>query len=79
VPYPHAADDHQLDNAQQLATRDAAVLVLQRDLDPQSLAAWLSQVDRGRLLDMARAARALRKADAVNRVAQACIDLGMRR
>jgi len=38
----------------------------------------LGQVDRGRLLDMARAARALRKADAVDRVAQACIDLGTR-
>jgi UDP-N-acetylglucosamine--N-acetylmuramyl-(pentapeptide) pyrophosphoryl-undecaprenol N-acetylglucosamine transferase len=79
VPFPHAADDHQLDNAQQLSTRDAAVLVLQRDLDPKSLAAWLSQVDRVRLLAMARSARALRKADAVDRVAQVCIDLGTRR
>ncbi len=79
VPYPHAADDHQLDNAQQLAKRDAAVLVLQRDLDSKSLAAWLSHVDRRRLLEMARAARALRKVDAVGRVAQACIDLGTRR
>jgi UDP-N-acetylglucosamine--N-acetylmuramyl-(pentapeptide) pyrophosphoryl-undecaprenol N-acetylglucosamine transferase len=79
VPYPHAADDHQLDNAQQLSTRAAAVLVLQRDLDPTSLAAWLSQVDRVQLLAMARSARALRKADAVDRVAQACIDLGTRR
>jgi len=79
VPYPHAADDHQLDNAQELASRDAAVLILQRDLSPAGLAAWLQSVDRDQLLTMARAARSLRKADAVDRVTQVCIDMGTRR
>lgn len=78
VPYPHAADDHQVDNARQLASRDAAVLILQRDLSPQGLAEWLASVDRDKLLAMARAARALRKADAVARVADVCAELGTR-
>jgi UDP-N-acetylglucosamine--N-acetylmuramyl-(pentapeptide) pyrophosphoryl-undecaprenol N-acetylglucosamine transferase len=79
VPYPHAADDHQVDNARQLAARDAAVLILQRDLSPEGLAEWLASIDRDRLLAMARAARALRKADAVTRVADVCAELGARR
>ena len=79
VPFPYAADDHQVDNAQELAARDAAVLILQRDLSPQALAAWLASVTRERLLAMARAARALRKAGAVARVADVCIELGAAR
>jgi UDP-N-acetylglucosamine--N-acetylmuramyl-(pentapeptide) pyrophosphoryl-undecaprenol N-acetylglucosamine transferase len=79
VPYPHAADDHQVDNAQELAARDAAVLILQRDLSPQALAEWLASVTRDRLLAMALAARALRKAGAVGRVADVCMELGAAR
>ncbi len=79
VPYPHAADDHQVDNARQLASRDAAVMILERDLSPEALADWLRGATRERLLDMACAARALRKADAVERVADVCIELGERR
>ena len=78
VPYPHAADDHQVDNARQLADRGASVLILQRDLSPEGLAAWLGSVTRGQLLAMAQAARALRRADAVARVADVCIELGSR-
>lgn len=79
VPFPHAADDHQVDNAKQLSERDAAVLILQRDLSPEGLAAWLRDVDRPTLLAMARAARALRRVDAVARVADVCAELGARR
>ncbi len=79
VPFPHAADDHQVDNARQLADRGASVLILQRDLSPEALAAWLSGVTREQLLAMARAARALRRADAVARVADVCVELGTRR
>ncbi len=79
VPYPYAADDHQVDNAQQLAGRDAAVMILERNLSPEALADWLRGATRERLLDMARAARSLRKADAVARVADVCIELGERR
>ncbi len=79
VPYPHAAEDHQVDNARQLADRDAAVLILERDLSPDALAIWLQNVTRDKLLAMAQAARALRKADAVSRVADVCIELGRSR
>lgn len=76
VPYPHAADDHQVDNARQLAGRGAALLILQRDLSPAALSGWLQSVTRDQLLEMARAARLLRRADAVARVADVCIALG---
>ena len=79
VPYPHAAEDHQVDNAKQLADRDAAVLILQRDLSPEDLAGWLKATTRAQLLAMARAARTLRRADAVARVADVCAELGVAR
>ena len=75
VPYPHAADDHQLDNAEQLATRGAAEVWSQRDLEPQRLAHWLAGLTRERLLAMASAARSLRKAGATRRVADICLEL----
>lgn len=78
VPYPHAADDHQVDNAQQLARRGAGELWLQRDLSAQRLADWLASVDRPRLAAMAEAARALRKAGATRRVADVCLELARR-
>lgn len=73
VPFPYAADDHQVDNARVLAERGAAELILQRDLTPERLAAWLSAASREALLKMAMAARTLRKADAAQRVADTCI------
>ena len=79
VPFPHAADDHQVDNATLLSSRGAAVLILQRDPSPAALAEWLQSVTREKLLAMGQAARALRKADAVARVADICIELGSRR
>ena len=39
VPFPHAVDDHQTANARFLAERGAALLIQQRDLTPQTLAA----------------------------------------
>jgi UDP-N-acetylglucosamine--N-acetylmuramyl-(pentapeptide) pyrophosphoryl-undecaprenol N-acetylglucosamine transferase len=76
VPFPHAADDHQVDNARQLADGGAAELILQRDLTPERLAQWLAGATRERLLAMAQAARAMRKAGATARVADVCIALG---
>ena len=78
VPFPHAADDHQVDNAQQLATRGAAKMWLQRDLTPKRLAEWLGGLDRPALLRMAVAARTLRKPGATKRVADVCMELAKR-
>lgn len=73
VPFPFAADDHQVDNAQTLVAAGAAQMILQQDLTPERLADWLRAATRERLLAMAIAARTLRKADATSRVADVCI------
>ena len=78
VPFPHAADDHQIDNAEQLAKRSAAWVWLQRDLKPQRLAEWLGKLDRPTLAAMAASARGLRKAGATKRVADICLELAKR-
>jgi UDP-N-acetylglucosamine--N-acetylmuramyl-(pentapeptide) pyrophosphoryl-undecaprenol N-acetylglucosamine transferase len=78
VPFPYAAEDHQVDNAEQLACRGAAVMWLQRDFTPERLAEWLAGLDREKLLAMATAARGLRKAGATARVADTCLELARR-
>ena len=75
VPFPHAVDDHQSANARFLADRGAAILIQQRDLTPQKLATLIEGLDRTKLLDMARKARALGKPDAARVVAQRCMEL----
>ena len=75
VPFPHAVDDHQTANGKFLAERGAALLLQQRDLTPQTLAQMIQGLDRGRLLDMARKARALGKPDAARVVAERCMSI----
>jgi UDP-N-acetylglucosamine--N-acetylmuramyl-(pentapeptide) pyrophosphoryl-undecaprenol N-acetylglucosamine transferase len=75
VPFPHAVDDHQTANARFLADQGAAILLPQRELTPEKLAATLCALDRPRLLAMARKARALGKPDAARLVAQRCMEL----
>jgi UDP-N-acetylglucosamine--N-acetylmuramyl-(pentapeptide) pyrophosphoryl-undecaprenol N-acetylglucosamine transferase len=75
VPFPHAVDDHQTANARFLADHDAAILLPQEEMTPESLAATLRALDRPRLLEMARRARALGKPDAARLVAQRCMEL----
>lgn len=72
VPFPFAVDDHQTANAGFLADREAAMLVQQRDLDPESLAASLRGLDRARLAAMARRARAASAGDAAAAVVAVC-------
>lgn len=59
VPFPYAVDDHQTVNAAYLVDADAALLVQERDLDAESLAALLAPLlsDRARLRGMAQRAR----------------------
>jgi UDP-N-acetylglucosamine--N-acetylmuramyl-(pentapeptide) pyrophosphoryl-undecaprenol N-acetylglucosamine transferase len=75
VPFPHAVDDHQTANGRFLAERGAALLLQQRDLTPQTLAQMIQGLDRSRLLDMARKARALGKPDAARVVAERCMSI----
>ena len=75
VPYPHAVDDHQTANARYLADRGAAILLPQSELAPERLAALLRSLERPRLIEMARKARALGKPDAARIVAERCMEL----
>jgi UDP-N-acetylglucosamine--N-acetylmuramyl-(pentapeptide) pyrophosphoryl-undecaprenol N-acetylglucosamine transferase len=75
VPFPHAVDDHQTANARFLSERGAAILIQQRDLTPQKLAQLIQGLDREKLLDMARKARALGKPDAARIVAERCMQI----
>lgn len=73
VPFPQAVDDHQTKNAQFLVDRNAAQLLPQGS-DVDDLARRLSATleilgDRELLLPMAKAARALARPDAAERVA----------
>lgn len=76
VPFPQAVDDHQTHNARYLADAGAAVLVRQTDLSAVGLGALLGDLAaaRGRLLDMARAARTLALPQAAEWVADRCLE-----
>ena len=75
VPFPHAVDDHQTANARFLSEKGAAILLPQRDLTPEKLAALIRTLDRKALLAMAEKARALGKPDAARVVADRCAGL----
>ena len=75
VPYPHAVDDHQTWNAQFLVDAGAAQRVADGALTPALLAPLLRDLatDRGRLLDMAEAARREARPDAAQELMQRCL------
>jgi UDP-N-acetylglucosamine--N-acetylmuramyl-(pentapeptide) pyrophosphoryl-undecaprenol N-acetylglucosamine transferase len=75
VPFPYAVDDHQTANGKFLADQGAAILIQQRDLTPQTLAQTIQGLDRSKLLDMARKARAVGKPDAARVVAERCMSI----
>ena len=74
IPYPHAIDDHQRENARWLVDNNAAVMVQQKGLNPEALATLLKEflVNKQQLVAMAVAARALALPNAVNTVADVC-------
>ena len=75
VPFPHAVDDHQTANARFLADKGAAILVPQSEMTAEKLAALIRSLDRAKLLDMAKKARALGKPDAAHLVARRCMEI----
>lgn len=77
IPYPHAAADHQSANAQALASRGAALMLPQPELNAELLARLVGDllVDRERLLGMAGAAWALGKKGAADRILQECREI----
>jgi len=70
IPYPYAADNHQLMNARYLEQRDAAYVMIQRELTAARLAELLTTLtyERQQLLAMAEHAYRLRKIDASEQI-----------
>jgi UDP-N-acetylglucosamine--N-acetylmuramyl-(pentapeptide) pyrophosphoryl-undecaprenol N-acetylglucosamine transferase len=81
VPFPYAIDDHQSANARFLERQGAARVLPQASLTPQLLAQRLQDLlsDRGGLLRIAQAARALARSDAAERVAALCVEYSLNR
>ena len=76
VPYPHAVDDHQTRNGQYLVDAGAALMVPEDILTPELLAEMLEGLlaRRAQLVAMAQAARRAAWPNAVNVIADACLE-----
>ena len=77
VPYPHAADDHQRKNAESLVRRGAAIMILDPELSAENLSQAIDELraQPHRLAEMAKAARALGRPNAAERVVDVCLEL----
>jgi UDP-N-acetylglucosamine--N-acetylmuramyl-(pentapeptide) pyrophosphoryl-undecaprenol N-acetylglucosamine transferase len=75
VPFPAAVDDHQTRNARYLTDAGAAVLIADRDLEPQRLCNELTRLcaSRNTLLEMARRARSRAMPDAADTLTRAVL------
>ncbi len=80
VPLPTAADDHQRKNAEVLAKAGAAVLLLQRDVTPESLQTTLRSLllDGNGRAEMAAQARLLATPGALERISAMVLRLAER-
>ncbi len=78
VPYPHAVDDHQTQNAAYLEKNGAAIIRQQDELTADWLVETINQFsnDRQKLLAMAVAARKLAIPDSAKTIADACQTAG---
>jgi UDP-N-acetylglucosamine--N-acetylmuramyl-(pentapeptide) pyrophosphoryl-undecaprenol N-acetylglucosamine transferase len=78
IPYPHATDDHQRRNAEFFAEQGAGIVILENELDAVRLAHELTTLlsDRARLAELGDSARRQARADAADRLAAACVELG---
>lgn len=58
VPWPGAAENHQVENARELSDRGGAILIEEHDLTAQRLSGEINALasDRGRLAEMSHAA-----------------------
>ena len=75
VPYPHAAHDHQQDNAANLVERGAAVLIPDAELNGERLAKDVARLlaDRPALSRMSSNARLFARPDAAERIARSLL------
>ncbi|MBC5765494.1 undecaprenyldiphospho-muramoylpentapeptide beta-N-acetylglucosaminyltransferase [Ramlibacter albus] len=75
VPFPFAVDDHQTTNARFLADNGGGWLIQQKDLTPQKLADFISNLKRDELLQRAVAAKKMQKTEATADIVSACEEL----
>lgn len=77
VPFPHAVDDHQTANGNFMVAGGAAILIQQKDLTVDTLAALLKDFysSREKCKAMAKAAYALRRVDATEKVFTICQEI----
>lgn len=76
IPFPHAVDDHQTENARHLTAAGAALLLPEAELNPARLATLLRTLFAApeRLRRMAGKARALARPEAAEQVARRCAE-----
>jgi UDP-N-acetylglucosamine--N-acetylmuramyl-(pentapeptide) pyrophosphoryl-undecaprenol N-acetylglucosamine transferase len=77
IPYPFAADNHQECNARALVDRDAARMIIEKDLTGERLADCLNELARNpdRLKTMAARSKMLGRPDAAAFIVQDCYQL----
>ncbi len=75
VPFPHAVDDHQTENARYLSAAGAAVLIAQDRLNADCLYQEMTKLiqDKKLRIKMAKMAKELAKENAVEIIAQQCL------
>lgn len=74
IPYPYAANNHQVANAAALAAKGAAIMIEERHLRPEDLGVLVDGLlsDRARLTSMAMTARSLAQRGAAARLLAEC-------
>jgi len=77
IPYPFAADNHQVKNGRYYSESGAAVMFEQDEIDPVRLAEEILAIagDEARYQSMARSMKALGQTDAARRIVEICMEL----
>ena len=77
IPFPHAVDDHQTENARYLTDHDAGLLLPESELSRQKLRQLIQRFCHSKqyCIDMAKNARALARPDATMNVARLCMEV----
>ena len=77
VPLPHAVDDHQTKNAQNLVSRGGAILVAQKELNKEVLSKYLSAFIKNKqlLVEMSIKCKNTAIVDATQRVVTICEEI----
>ncbi len=77
IPFPHAADDHQVLNAGMLADEGAAEMIVEKDLSAEILSRKIAYyaAHRAALNDMAAKARRFGQPDAAKNIVDDCYQL----